>query len=597
MPSIAKSLLIHSVAIFCFGTFVTSRCDSVFAQAARPTAPQLFPKETLIYGRVNDSRELRDKLEESNIGRLGNDPKLKPILDTFYNSFAESIQEQLMENVGIDLNEMLSIPNGELAFALLPGERDPIVCILLEAGDELPAVEILLDRLQETFERRGAQKEESKVSDIEIVQWRDPNRESRQMGYFIDSGVIVLTSKADMIEELAKTWTGNAIDFTPLSENRQFTNIMSQCVGSEGERPQISFYLDPIAMVRTFSRNSGGGAMVAAMLGPLGVDGIKGLGGSIILVPNGFDSISHFHVAIESPRRGVLQVLRPASGEIEPESWVSDDVVSYFTANWDFAATIKEIEKLVDQFQGPGAFAENALAAADRVLGVNVQEDLIDNLANRATIFQSIAKPAKLNSGSNLYAFHLKDGTKMKSDVLPKVYDALREQNAAWSDRILADCIVYELELGSGTDAIRAPRICMTVIDDCFLIADSSQALEQAIYTDSGQNALLRDSLDFQIVRDKMTEQLGERETSIISFQRPEESLRLFYDLAADRNNVDRLRSMAESNPLFAALVKSLDENQLPPFEVIAKYLAPSGAFVYEDDTGIHATSFSMARE
>jgi hypothetical protein len=54
---------------------------------------------------------------------------------------------------------------------------------------------------------------------------------------------------------------------------------------------------------------------------------------------------------------------------------------------------------------------------------------------------------------------------------------------------------------------------------------------------------------------------------------------------------------MATNNPFFTALVAALRSRSLPPFEVIAKYLAPSGAFMVEEEDGLHYTAFSMRRE
>ncbi len=105
------------------------------------------------------------------------------------------------------------------------------------------------------------------------------------------------------------------------------------------------------------------------------------------------------------------------------------------------------------------------------------------------------------------------------------------------------------------------------------------------------------EAVEFKLVRDRIKKQLGDRETSIISYQRPDESIRLFYDLAADPANRDRLKEVSENNPFFKALSNSLERHKLPPFEVISKYLAPTGFFVYEDDSGIHATSFGLKRE
>ncbi len=61
--------------------------------------------------------------------------------------------------------------------------------------------------------------------------------------------------------------------------------------------------------------------MVAAMLPVLGVDGIQGVGGSLIVRPDDFDSISHTHLLLASPRKSLLEVIRPKSGSTDPEVW------------------------------------------------------------------------------------------------------------------------------------------------------------------------------------------------------------------------------------------------------------------------------------
>lgn len=40
-----------------------------------------------------------------------------------------------------------------------------------------------------------------------------------------------------------------------------------------------------------------------------------------------------------------------------------------------------------------------------------------------------------------------------------------------------------------------------------------------------------------------------------------------------------------------------LERNELPPFEVLAKYLAPGGAFLMDTDSGFHYMMFSMRRD
>jgi hypothetical protein len=40
-----------------------------------------------------------------------------------------------------------------------------------------------------------------------------------------------------------------------------------------------------------------------------------------------------------------------------------------------------------------------------------------------------------------------------------------------------------------------------------------------------------------------------------------------------------------------------LERNPLPPFSTLAKYIAPAGTAIINDDTGIHYVSFSLRRK
>jgi Protein of unknown function (DUF3352) len=591
----ARRLWVRSVRfVACFAISFSVMCGLV--RAERPTAPRLFPSDTLAYVRVDDSREMQSKMRETTMGRMTDDPQIKPIINEFYSSMSGVLQ-QVQQVLGVSFEEILSIPNGEVALAVVPTEEDPAICILLEAGDQLPAVEILLSKLEERITEQGAIRKTKKVGNIEIIMYEDPDSRSRQFGYFFDSGVFVACSKVAYIEKQALIWTGNGIDHKSLADNRKFTTIMSQCVGIAGERPHMSFYVDPMAIVRQATKGNSGAALFMTFIPVLGIDGIQGVGGSVILRPKDFDSISHLHLLLASPRKGFLQVMRPKTGDTEPENWVGEDVGTYMTMNWEVARTVGEVGKIVDLFNQEGFFANEVLKRGSTEVGVDLQKDIIDQINDRMSLAQVFIKPVRINSGSNLYCIHLKDGKKFSTDVLPKIYEKLSARSPRWTSSTLSDTVVYSLEIENPSETVRAPQVCFAVSENMLLMSDSKQALTDALLVQQGQKPLLKDSLEFRVVKDRIKEQQKDRDSSIITFQRPEESLRMFYDLAADPKNKDRIKALSENNPVMQALYNALDRHKLPPFEVISKYMSPAGSFVTEDDTGLHQTAFSMRRE
>ena len=45
---------------------------------------------------------------------------------------------------------------------------------------------------------------------------------------------------------------------------------------------------------------------------------------------------------------------------------------------------------------------------------------------------------------------------------------------------------------------------------------------------------------------------------------------------------------------MIAKVLDWLERNDLPPFDEFEKYFAPSGAFAYDEPTGMHLGSFTL---
>jgi hypothetical protein len=406
------------------------------------------------------------------------------------------------------------------------------------------------------------------------------------------------------IEDLAEVWLGRPGDRKTLAENSKFTSIMSRCVGTEGERPQISFYADPLGMVREFTPKNAGSAMVLAMLPPLGIDGFEAVGGSWIIGPPDFDAIGHLHVSLASPRRAILGLLRPKSGSVAPEPWVPGSVGTYMTINWDIQATVQAVEQLYNRFRGENALQTQVFDQASKRLGFDLRKEVIENLEGRLSLVQGFVRPIAVNSGSNVYAIRLKNPKLMENTILPKLVELVGQRQEITTEsfgKIKASVMtVQQPNRGNRPNppvAIRTPEICFAVVDDYLLISDSRYMMRQLADTLNDPSSQLSESLEFQLINDRIKAQIQEKQPSSISFSRPEESLQLFYELARDGKNREALKNMAGTNPVFAALNEALQKHELPPFSVISNYLVPAGGYLVEEELGLHYTTFSLKRE
>ncbi len=598
--------------------FTNAAGSQLFGQEtpSRLTAPGLFPEKTLAYIRVNDVKQLKEDLSRSSMGRLGNDEELKPILSEFYGSLVQNTAA-MQDAIGLNLDALLSIPSGEMAIGLLPNDRGsanverkadndreqvtvrvtgPAFVMLLDAGDEISSVQVMLNRIESAAAQMVH--DEKAFDRLTLHRYQNPNRQRQQFAYFIDDGVIVATSDADYLERLAARWLGQSLEGGTLAENKKFTAMMSRCVGTEGERPQVSFYVDPLEIVRQFVPKNAATSMTLAMLPALGIDGIEAIGGSAIISPADFDAIYHFHLSLASPRRGVLSLLRPKAGSTSPEAWVPDSVAGYSTINWDLASTLQGIERLYNQFYGDDALDLNVFANINQRLDLDFRKDILENLEGRISIMQGFVRPVTINSGSNVYAIRLTNPMYVKNNVLPKLLAQVEKRFQVTTESFgKFTAQVFEVAGQNRPTTIRTPEICVAFIEDYVVISDSRYMMRSVAECERGATEPLKLSLEYQLISDRVAAQLQDKECSAISFGRPEESLQLFYELARDPKNREPLKKMSENNGFMKALLTALEKHELPPFSVIAKYLAPSGGFLVEEDTGLHYMTFSLRRE
>ncbi len=125
------------------------------------------------------------------------------------------------------------------------------------------------------------------------------------------------------------------------------------------------------------------------------------------------------------------------------------------------------------------------------------------------------------------------------------------------------------------------------------LVTDALDLLKQAIVAKGDTSQSLAGQLEFRLIASKIRSQPGGQHASLIAFDRPEEALRLWYEIATAETTRQRLSQGAENNQFFRAVNDALRDHPLPPFAVLARYLAPSGSLLTDDETGLHYTSFT----
>jgi hypothetical protein len=118
----------------------------LIASAERPPAPKLLPERTLAVLRITDVPLLRERFRETALGRISQDEEVKPLVSQLYAS-AQELWKEIEDRVGLPLDQLLQIPQGEVAIAFVaPPEQRAAVVAILDVKDQLPQAKKLLEK-------------------------------------------------------------------------------------------------------------------------------------------------------------------------------------------------------------------------------------------------------------------------------------------------------------------------------------------------------------------------------------------------------------------------------------------------------------------
>ncbi|NLF72764.1 MAG: DUF3352 domain-containing protein [Candidatus Anammoximicrobium sp.] len=569
--------------------------------AERPDAAHLLPDNTVFYLRFPVTTETVSKFQETAIGRISQDPAMQPLVSQLYGSAIEAFQRAEKE-IGASLDDLLSLPQGEMCLAMVtPEESRPAVVFLVDVGQRLPVVDKLLNRAGQTLEQQGARRSEETLGDTRLTVFDLRGDETRQLVVAVRDNAVLVASDLDVAQGMLNAWSGKKTEgVRVLADNPNFAAVMRRCTGTEDQPPQVEFFVDPVTLFSRASRGNAGAQTLVALFPALGVNGIRGAGGSLTFATEDYDSMTQLHLLLDSPRTGVLELIAPRAGEITPENWVPADAASYVTVNWDLAKTYASFASLYDKIRGEGALAGSFERDLKNRLGIDFRKDVVEALAGRVTLVNAMVRPARLNSRANLVGVKLKDATAFQKTLEKAVAKAGPQMNR----ETFAGVTIYRAPTRKprakqppNQPLMRQPDPALAIVDDYLLATDSLDLLKQAIAAQSDTSQSLAGQLEFRLIASKIRSQPGGERASLIAFDRPEEALRLWYEIAAAEATRQRLSQGAENNRFFRAVNDALRDHPLPPFAVLARYLAPSGSLLTDDETGLHYTSFTLRRK
>lgn len=612
VPPVSQRALQRAMAL---ATLVGVLMSGQFALAERPPAAKLLPENTVLCFSVANAPDMAERFMNTAMGRISQDPQMKPLIKDLYGSVTDLVAN-LKDQVGLSLPEILAIPQGEMTLAMVaPQEGPPAAVVLLDAGDQLSNAQRLLKRGTDELEKQpNVKKSEETISGTKVTIFDGLGPRNRKAMFFEKDSTLVLSSDMEVLKQVLASWT--APQGKTLADNEKYSAILRRCRGPKDQPPQFFWFFDPVALMKNLGQDNTQIRLVTAALPALGLDGVMGLGGSVVLDAGQFDSVAHFHLLLNNPRSGIVEMIALEPGDVRPEPWVPADVASYTTFHWRFETTYRNLGKIFDTFQGEGALSNNLKRSVLEPTGIDLEKDVFPALDGRVTYFTRIDHdaPVSLQSNTWCWAMKLKDtkpvqesldrlAKKYEANIRPdtfagtKYYQAIPPEPRRRAAKPDGQPDAKPSPKPDDPDQPRPPQPCFGLVKDCFVVTDRAATYQKVVGLADSPKESLADALDFKLIASKIVRASGGNKPAMISFNRPEEGMRWMYDMANAERTRDRLRQAAENNPFFRNVQDALEKNPLPPFAVLQQYLAPGGAMVLDDESGIHYMAFTLKRQ
>ena len=565
-------------------------CGVAAAQTAdtKVLSNQILPKDTYFYMSVPSVEEMKATFQESSAGRMWEDPALEEFKAEMNSAFAGEVADsfsKIHDAIGLTVEELMAIPTGEATVAISKSSNKLGVILFLDYGSHESEVRSLLEKAAGALNNvNDLESSDIEHDGTELTMYKITNEISKktplakEFGWFLKDERLVISNSSALMKSTLDNWQGDSEK--SLVHNDVYAYIMEKCESSPGSG-LMTTYVDPVglftALVETGSLGQQG--MVASMaigsFQAFGINQLKGFGSSGEMGGEEFEGVSRAFLYCEQPLQGAMQVFQLDKVNVVPPSWVKNNVSAWAATKWKAGEAYAAVETLVDMFQGAGAFEGMIDGLANQGPGIHIKNDIIDQLDGKLQLVIAPAdRASKAQTDDMLFVVGLKDNEKV-ANMLNKITS---EPGFPGETREINGATVYEIEPPNGQ------KIAFTVANSQLLVSIGGNQLEQAL-RDNDDLRPLSESDDFKEVSEHFQEG-----ALAVTFSRPALQYRRMYDMVRDGD-------AAENFPGMEDLFSKIDFSKLPAFDVIEKYMAPTGGFWIGDENGVLMETFSLKGE
>lgn len=596
--------------------------------AAVPPSEQLLPDSTKAYLSVPSVSTLEEHFEATSLGRLLQDPVLKPFADDLRRQF-EAQLTATRDQIGLTLNDFDGAVSAEVALGVVQAaDGKPSVTILADVEGREAKAEELRVRLDGNLVESGAAKSQQTIEGVQLAIYDLPPKgertETLRIIYFLDRGLLCITGHIEVAQGILQRLHGKKQP--NLAGVERFRKVMDRVqADASGASPDVRWFVDPIGLaevIRAYDPDVRRNPDLLKVLKNQGFMAVQGVGGHVFLATGSHELLHRTFVLAPPPYELAMRMLSfPSATEFTPQAWVPRDVVSYSSFHWDMQNAFDKFGTLFDEVVGEG---ETGLW--DDVLesvktdpngpGIDIRADLVAHLGTRATLITDTRLPISGTSRRRLFAAETTNEALLAANVArsmkgdPSVRERSFQGYTIFEIQAQPDSELPTVELQAaegaheigGGGATGAPNAAVAVAHGHLFVSSHVDLLEKILSEPEARTSLVNDP-DYRLVTEQLQKLTG-AETCAQSFLRLDDHFQVTYELfrgnnlpGADTPIALVLDAAIEEAPEGELRKPKVDGSKLPDYQIIRRYLGPTGLSVRNDPQGWYVIGFALRKD
>ena len=405
---------------------------SPLLRAAIPPAEYLLPADTLAFFTVPDYAAFRASSARAPLTQLWNDPAMKPFHDKFVAKWNATYVAPLEKDLGLSVADFLSLPQGQLTFAITVngsnGHDDipPGILVLLDAKDKSDSLKTNLAALTKKWNDAGRKLRTETIHGLAFTvvpvaegdfanllpkktPAADAGKEAKPKTIYFTQyqSLLIAGNVASVVETAAARLTGGSAPV--IADDATFAgDKLSQF--REGPTGYGWFNGNKFVSMLTGGDTSGADDAQPSLMpklnalkvvGALGLGGLKSASFAVRQQPDGLNVALHL-TAPEATRAGLLKILALAPKDAGIPAFVPADAMKFSRFRLDGRQTWEEFQRMVTAISPQALIGLNSIIETANVMarakdpGFDLRSALFGNLGDDIILY---SKPA---SGDNL---------------------------------------------------------------------------------------------------------------------------------------------------------------------------------------------------